>query len=249
MRANRLFLATVLAATAAAIPATSFASSGYVTDFKNTYPNSPARLQSCTLCHTNAPALNFYGGDFSANHAGTSQQAFKAVEPLDSDGDGYDNASEIASGSYPGDIGDVPPAAAAAATPVNGGTSTIGIPPGSTININIYNNGTSTPAAVPPGGAGTAAGLAGSTGTTTAAVCITCHSDGRSGATPPGHPDISGLESVMAANPGRNATDNSPICALCHSGRSGTIPGDHPDLTGSINGGRGDEDEHEEDDD
>jgi len=63
------------------------------------YPNSGALAYGCGVCHQAAlPALNRYGDDFANN-----VHDFHAIEPLDSDGDGYSNISEIDLGTNPGD--------------------------------------------------------------------------------------------------------------------------------------------------
>ena len=71
---------------------------------------------SCQLCHStygyDAPhgdilaTLNPYGVDFLSH--GASAAAVVAIEGLDSDGDGFSNADEIAAVRYPGDPNDDP---------------------------------------------------------------------------------------------------------------------------------------------
>ena len=71
---------------------------------------------TCTTCHTAAPALNPYGVDIQSNllpgeprplssalFTNNLADALAAVEDLDSDGDGYDNLTEIQAGSAPAD--------------------------------------------------------------------------------------------------------------------------------------------------
>jgi hypothetical protein len=102
------------------------------------YPSKAGtKLDSCTLCHTGgsvtsgtkttvygscqwchytygyvAPhgdisaTLNPYGKDYL--EAGRSVAALKAIEPKDSDGDGFTNVAEITATRYPGDAGDDP---------------------------------------------------------------------------------------------------------------------------------------------
>ncbi|MFP5212193.1 MAG: hypothetical protein ACLGPL_02330 [Acidobacteriota bacterium] len=103
-----------LVAIAMALPAVSFASSGYVGTFKAQYPKSAVALQSCGLCHTSAPALNNYGSDFAGSHD------FVAIEPNDSDGDGFDNITEINGGTMPGDISSKPASLTSTGTPTTG---------------------------------------------------------------------------------------------------------------------------------
>jgi hypothetical protein len=61
------------------------------------------RLESCLVCHTEPPRRNPYGTDF--NLAGRD---FSAIEPLDSDGDGFDNLTEIQALTFPGNASDNP---------------------------------------------------------------------------------------------------------------------------------------------
>ena len=75
-------------------------------------------LGSCQYCHavtgyggdlsgpTLLKTLNPYGKDYLANGRGVS--AIQAIANLDSDGDGYTNAAEIAAIRYPGDPNDDP---------------------------------------------------------------------------------------------------------------------------------------------
>ena len=73
-------------------------------------------MGSCQYCHaitgygSNTAqfinTLNPYGKDYLAN--GRSEAALKAIESLDSDGDGFTNIAEINATRYPGDKGDDP---------------------------------------------------------------------------------------------------------------------------------------------
>ena len=87
--------------------------SGYTDSFNATYGTSGARglntIGSCITCHPGAlngsSTLNTYSTDWLiASHN------YAAVESLDSDGDGYDNLTEINAGTFPGDISSVPSA-------------------------------------------------------------------------------------------------------------------------------------------
>jgi|GEM_PF-6214012 hypothetical protein len=62
----------------------------------------------CELCHsrTNLNDHNPYGRDWVKH--GESVAAFKAIEGIDSDGDGYTNDKELKEGSNPGDRTSVP---------------------------------------------------------------------------------------------------------------------------------------------
>jgi len=70
------------------------------TGFNARYPGAGA-LSTCQLCHINPAgggARNPYGVDFaSAGHN------FAAIESLDSDGDTFNNGTEINAGTWPGD--------------------------------------------------------------------------------------------------------------------------------------------------
>lgn len=62
----------------------------------------------CELCHgrTNLNEHNPYGRDWMKH--GESVAAFKAIEGIDSDGDGHTNGTELKEGSNPGDPKSVP---------------------------------------------------------------------------------------------------------------------------------------------
>jgi len=80
------------------------AKSSYLTEFVNSYPHtSNTQLDSCNTCHTNVPDLNSYGRDYRSHG-----HDFRAIELLDSDGDGYLNIDEINALSFPGDINSTP---------------------------------------------------------------------------------------------------------------------------------------------
>lgn len=96
--------------------------------FCKQYPNTKtceAGPPACTLCHTVAPAKNIFGAQLAEKIAAApgprplSDEAFlaalgsalKAVEAVDSDGDGHANVSEILAGAAPGDPASVPVAA------------------------------------------------------------------------------------------------------------------------------------------
>ncbi len=61
------------------------------------------RLDSCTLCHTAAPALNPYGTALDG-----ASLNFMTIEPLDSDSDDFTNIQEIRALAFPGNSTDVP---------------------------------------------------------------------------------------------------------------------------------------------
>lgn len=65
--------------------------------------------QACQLCHTGPPKLNVYGTDvkaaLAAEHTKTLTPAIlHSLDTKDSDGDGFDNASEFAADTLPGDM-------------------------------------------------------------------------------------------------------------------------------------------------
>lgn len=74
----------------------SFASKGYLTEFKKTYPDFKGA--TCKLCHGTLPQLNPYGLDYQKY-----EHDFKKIEELESDGDTYTNISEINANTLPGD--------------------------------------------------------------------------------------------------------------------------------------------------
>jgi hypothetical protein len=77
--------------------------SSYLSQFKAKYPASAMTIgMDCTLCHIppgqSLNNLNPYATDLL-----NSSINFAAIEPLDSDGDGFTNIQEITAGTYPGD--------------------------------------------------------------------------------------------------------------------------------------------------
>ena len=79
----------------------------YLSEFNSRYKTSGSHLDTCSTCHaSSSPSrdnLNPYGKDFgAANHD------FGAVEPKDSDGDGFSNIDEIRAGTFPGDPNENP---------------------------------------------------------------------------------------------------------------------------------------------
>ena len=95
-------------------------------NFCEAYPDAPACASgevSCTMCHESPPALNLYGEDVSAYLLADEErplhvddfdaglgEALAAVEPIDSDDDGYTNLEEILAGSAPSDASSAPDA-------------------------------------------------------------------------------------------------------------------------------------------
>ncbi len=81
-------------------------------------PTCSAGAVDCSVCHVVPPTLNPYGLDLQralstptiddADYAARLPGALQAVEPLDSDGDGFSNLDELTAGSAPGDPAAVP---------------------------------------------------------------------------------------------------------------------------------------------
>lgn len=81
------------------VTASAFAKSKYLMEFKDEYEKA-TKIAKCALCHEpeGPPMLNYYGIDFMK-----AKHDFKAIETLDSDGDGVKNIDEINANTYPGD--------------------------------------------------------------------------------------------------------------------------------------------------
>ena len=79
----------------------------YLSAFNSRYKTSGSHLDTCSTCHaSSSPAadnLNPYGKDF-----GAAGHDFGAIEPKDSDGDGFSNIDEIKAGTFPGDPNENP---------------------------------------------------------------------------------------------------------------------------------------------
>ena len=103
-----------------------YASSGYLTNFNNTYGTSATRLNTCSLCHPSVPSLNPYGNAFF-----NSGHNFLTIEPQDSDGDGFSNIDEINAKTFPGNPASKPGISISLVAP-NGGEA---IPSGSIYKI------------------------------------------------------------------------------------------------------------------
>ena len=73
-------------------------------EFNQEYDTNATRLDNCTVCHgENIESLNPYSMDYQENDAD-----LMAVEPLDSDEDGFSNQEEIDALTFPGDPEDTP---------------------------------------------------------------------------------------------------------------------------------------------
>lgn len=114
------FLAVVIVADAGSASA----KSGFLGDFNALYGTAGTPLDSCSLCHTNVPALNGYGADWASNN-----KSFPAIEARDSDGDGWSNIQEIQALTMPGNAASAPSPATTTTQPP---TSTTQPPPTTT---------------------------------------------------------------------------------------------------------------------
>lgn len=89
------------------LTAAAFALPNDGTLFKQTYgPKEGTALSKagCLVCHVKVGTkdVNAYGADL-AKHKPRDAAAFKAIEKLDSDKDGFTNLQEIQAGTLPGD--------------------------------------------------------------------------------------------------------------------------------------------------
>ena len=104
---KRFLAATALLVVALGVFAlsdTASATNGVLENFTATYPSTAGTaLDSCSTCHTSAPALNAYGAALNAGGMN-----FAGIEGLDSDGDGVSNLQEIRNLTNPGNAGDRP---------------------------------------------------------------------------------------------------------------------------------------------
>ncbi len=85
-----------------------FAYSSYLTAFNSKYGTSGTVLNTCGICHINPAgggSRNPYGTSFAgvSTHSSNPSGAYTTIEPLDSDGDGYSNITEINARTFPGD--------------------------------------------------------------------------------------------------------------------------------------------------
>ena len=101
----------------AGLVGTASAERSYLTSFNTTYGTSTTVLNSCNLCHPGGDtgSLNSY-----ANAYANANYNFAAIANLDSDGDGFTNAVEIAARTFPGDAASRPAATDTTAPAVSG---------------------------------------------------------------------------------------------------------------------------------
>jgi hypothetical protein len=79
------------------------------TEYGTSGTDGGTSLGSCITCHTQPNGKggeNNYGNDYKS-----SGHDFVAIEPLDSDGDGFSNLDEISAGFFPGDPSSKPASA------------------------------------------------------------------------------------------------------------------------------------------
>jgi hypothetical protein len=81
--------------------------------FNTRYNTTGTRLDTCDTCHIpgqlqNTTNLNPYGMAIKSNLNMDTNQAYKVIEPLDSDGDGFTNIDEIHNLTFPGNKSDFP---------------------------------------------------------------------------------------------------------------------------------------------
>lgn len=129
-----------------------FALSSYLSNFNTRYGTSGTKLNTCGLCHTSAtnPSLSFnaYGNAVEnqiANVGVAIAAALTAIEPLDSDGDGYTNLAEITARTFPGDATDKPAATTApnmSVSPASLAFATVNVGTNKTMTATIANTGT-----------------------------------------------------------------------------------------------------------
>jgi hypothetical protein len=76
---------------------------------ETTYPNIVhSRIDTCALCHTSSiPNLNPFGAAYMAQGRFLAS-SLRAIEAVDSDGDGFTNIREIAALTFPGNPADHP---------------------------------------------------------------------------------------------------------------------------------------------
>ncbi len=97
------------------VPQSALAFSSIMSDWVAYYNVcQPLADASCTACHMNGTDMNPYGDDMKTALDGgmTREEAFVAIEPVDSDLDGFTNGQEIVVDcTLPGDNSDFGPVA------------------------------------------------------------------------------------------------------------------------------------------
>jgi hypothetical protein len=109
MKKITLFSLLVLTITIVSFSGIAYSRPTYTTEFNTYYGTDGVKggstLGSCITCHNtlDGNGYNPYGMDFMIKG-----HNFEATEPLDSDGDGFDNYTEIYANAFPGDSTSVP---------------------------------------------------------------------------------------------------------------------------------------------
>lgn len=85
-------------------PVAARAEAPFLDTFNAKYGTTATKLNTCSVCHRVAPALNPYGNAFKNKwKSGLSvSQALGAVQTLDSDRDTFTNIREIRARTFPG---------------------------------------------------------------------------------------------------------------------------------------------------
>jgi hypothetical protein len=92
-----LFTVLVVVALGMGFSDIAHAKDAYQPLFNTKYGTAGSVLNTCTVCHTAVPTRNAYGTAY-----GNNAHDFTAIEPLDSDGDGFSNLAEITARTFPG---------------------------------------------------------------------------------------------------------------------------------------------------
>ncbi len=137
----------IVAAIVATAPLAASARGTFLTALEQRYPNIVGTaVDDCNTCHAVSPYTSYGIALQAAGVATNAAAAIVAVEPLDSDGDGYTNAQELTAvpPSFPGDVKSVPtpttapaPAISLSAASLAFGTVTVG---GSAAQTTVVSN-------------------------------------------------------------------------------------------------------------
>lgn len=143
---HNLTKVAVLAALLAAAPRAAEAKSTYLSSFNSKYGTANTVLDDCNTCHGSGgtSTFNAYGSALRSNISSGIAAALTAVEPLDSDRDGYTNLVEIQARTQPGDASDFPAPASApkiAVSPTSLSFGTLAVGSTSTQTTTVSNSG------------------------------------------------------------------------------------------------------------
>ena len=114
---KKVLVTALVLAMIAGIAGTAPAVRSYLNSFNSTYGTTGTALDTCNVCHPGGNTGSFtpYANDYvNANYN------FAAIANLDSDGDGFTNAVEIAARTFPGDASSHPVTADTTAPVVTG---------------------------------------------------------------------------------------------------------------------------------